>query len=249
MRTVMRIDPFLDFSTGPDQRRKKMIELSGIEPVDTATWRSFLSWWFDQAAQGGAVGIKQLQAYRRDLDFGPGTDNDIRWADPDPVQVRKRQNWIVHECCRHAHERNWAHQIHVGTHNLPNSSPVPLAQLARRYHNMKVVMIHCWPFLDEAGTLARQLPNMYIDTCWQPVLNPEFFRKAISEWWGYVPVHKITCGHDATTVEMAVGSSLYTREILAEVLSRQVRSDISSARLAEEAAANFLHANAEQLYT
>ena len=249
MRTVMRIDPLVDFSIGPMERRKRMIELSGIEPTDAITWRSFISWWFDQAAKGGAVGIKQLQAYRRDLDFGPGTDNEIRWADADPVQVRKRQDWIVHECCRQAHDRNWAHQIHVGTHNLPNSSPLPLAQLARRYSKMKIVMIHCWPFLDEAGTLARQLPNMYIDTCWQPILNPTFFRKAISEWWEYIPGHKITCGHDATTVEMAVGSSLYTREILAEILSQQIRASSLPVKLIREAAARVLHANAEQLYT
>ena len=82
-------------------------------------------------------------------------------------------------------------------------------------------MIHCWPFLEEAGTLARQNPNIYIDTCWQPILNPAFFRTAIEQWWNYVPSHKITCGHDATTVEMAVGSSLFTREILSDVIQEQ----------------------------
>jgi hypothetical protein len=249
MRTVLRIDPFLDFSTGPGERRKRMIELSGIEPTDTPTWRSFIAWWFDQAARKGAVGIKQLQAYRRNLDFGSGTDTNIRWGDSDPAQIRKRQDWIVHECCRQAHDRKWAHQIHVGTHNLPNSSPLPLAQLAARYPDMKIVMIHCWPFLDEAGTLARQIPNIYIDTCWQPILNPAFFRKAISEWWGYVPVHKITCGHDATTVEMAVGSSLYTREILTEILSRQIQAGRQTVKRIRKAAGDLLYANAQQLYS
>lgn len=195
------------------------------------------------------MGIKQLQAYRRDLDFQPRVDGEIRWTDTDALEVRKRQDWIVHECCREAHERKWAHQVHVGTHNLPNSSPVPLSQLARRYPNMKIVMIHCWPFLDEAGTLARQLPNLYIDTCWQPILNPAFFRKAMSEWWNYVPSHKITCGHDATTVEMAVGSSLYTREILADVLRDQIRSSGSREKQIQEAAKRVLHDNAQQLYT
>ena len=113
---------------------------------------------------------------------------------------------------------------------------------------MKIVMIHCWPFLEEAGTLARQIPNVYIDTCWQPILNPAFFRTAMMQWWNYVPTHKLTCGHDATTVEMAVGSSRYTREILAEVIRDQTRqSGFSNAQL-REAAQQVLHDNAVNLY-
>ncbi len=81
-----------------------------------------------------------------------------------PDARRKLQDWIVHECCKYAQDIGWAHHVHVGTHNLPNSSPLPLAPLARRYPSMKVVMIHCWPFLDEAGTLARHNANIFIDT-------------------------------------------------------------------------------------
>jgi hypothetical protein len=106
MRTVMRIDPFPEFSAGPAERRRRMIELSEIEPADARSWRAFLDYWFDQAAKGGAVGIKQLQAYRRNLDF-----------------------------------------------TLPQSerSAGRTLQKPRRYTGMKVVMIHCWPCLEEAG--------------------------------------------------------------------------------------------------
>ncbi|HUS06389.1 MAG TPA: amidohydrolase family protein, partial [Bryobacteraceae bacterium] len=248
MRTVMRIDPFLEFSGGPPERRKRMIELSNIEPADASSWRAFLDYWFDQAARGGAVGIKQLQAYRRSLEFALPRESEIRWTDTSEPETRKRQDWIVHECCRRAHERRWAHQVHVGTHNLPHSSPLPLAALARRYPAMKIVMIHCWPFLEEAGTLARQVRNIYIDTCWQPILNPQFFRTAMSQWWNYVPVHKITCGHDATTVEMAAGSALYTREILSEVLWEQTRQSGVAPREIRNAARQVLHDNAVELY-
>ena len=54
MRTVMRIDPFLDHWTLPAERRKRMSELAGIEPADARTWRAFLAWWFDKAAGAGA---------------------------------------------------------------------------------------------------------------------------------------------------------------------------------------------------
>jgi hypothetical protein len=249
-RTVMRIDPFLDFWTGPAERRSSLSDDSGVEPADAKSWRAFLAYWLDQAEQNRAVGIKQLQAYRRDLAFEARSDNDINdWKGlSSPDSCRKLQDWIVHECCKQAHDRGWAHQIHVGTHNLPNSSPLPLVPLARRYPRMKVVMIHCWPFIEEAGTLARQNPNIYIDTCWQPILNPAFFRTAIEQWWNYVPSDKITCGHDATTVEMAVGSSLFTREILADVVQQQKkRFGLHEADLIR-AAKNMLHGNAARIY-
>jgi hypothetical protein len=68
------------------------------------------------------------------------------------------------------------------------------------------------------------------------------------QWWNYVPTGKITCGHDATTVEMAVGSSLFTREILSEVIKEQQQSlGIRETQLIE-AAKDMLHRNAVQLY-
>lgn len=249
-RTVMRIDPLLDFGTLPAERRKGMTDLAGVEPGDAKSWRAFLSYWFEQAQQNRAVGIKQLQAYRRDLDFVSRSDTDISdWRGDSSLEARRKlQDWVVHECCRQAHERGWAHQVHVGTHNLANSSPLPLGGLARRYPRMKIVMIHCWPFLDEAGTLARQNANMYIDTCWQPVLNPAFFRRAMTQWWNYVPSDKITCGHDSTTVEMAVGSSLFTREILSDVVREQATDFGLPMDELIRAAKNMLHGNAARIY-
>ncbi len=249
-RTVMRIDPFLDFWTGPAERRSSLSDVSGVEPVDAKNWRALLAYWFDQAQLNRAVGIKQLQAYRRDLAFEARSDSDIKdWQGSSSLDARRKlQDWIVHECCKLAHDRGWAHQVHVGTHNLPNSSPLPLAPLARRYPRMKVVMIHCWPFLEEAGTLARQNPNIYIDTCWQPILNPSFFRTAVEQWWNYVPSDKITCGHDATTVEMAVGSSLFTREILTDVVREQKNRFGLREKDLIRAAKNMLHGNAVRIY-
>ena len=125
---------------------------------------------------------------------------------------------------------------------------MPLNSLAQRYPDMNIVMIHCWPFLDEAGWLAKHNPNVYIDTCWAPVLNPEYFRKSLSGWINYVPVHKIMCSHDSTTVEMAAGSSLFTREIMTEILTAQKEKLNLTASSIMRAAANLLHNNAVRIY-
>ncbi|MEX2261097.1 MAG: amidohydrolase family protein [Bryobacteraceae bacterium] len=248
-RTVLRIDPFLELWPTESPRRRTLADMAGVDPVDADTWRSFLERFFEVAAKKSAVGIKQLQAYRRSLEYQSREDNAVNFrGDLTPREVRAFQDWVVHECCKLAHERGWVHQVHVGTNNLGESSPLPLVPLAERYPRMNVVMIHCWPFLKESGWLAKHVPNVYIDTCWQPVLNPQFFREALTMWWNYVPVHKITCGHDSTSVEMAVGSSMFTREIMAEVLRERTRGTGSKHSEVTSAAAALLHGNAIRIY-
>ncbi len=247
--TILRIDPFLTLDNTDSPRRRTLVSLVNIDPRDAASWRKFLEAHFTRAANQGARGIKQLQAYRRNLDFAVREDAAIRWSGPrTPEETIAFQDWVVHECAKLAEARRWPHQVHVGTNNLPHSNPLPLAALALRYRNMKIVMIHCWPFLREAGWLAKFHSNVYIDTCWQPVLNPNYFREAITTWWNYIPYHKITCSHDSTTVEMAFGSSLFTREILSETLADRRYGMGLPAKELEAAAAALLHGNASAIY-
>ncbi|MBE0655805.1 MAG: amidohydrolase family protein, partial [Bacteroidales bacterium] len=224
--TVLRIDPFLDFWQDKNPRRDKLAAHLGIDPADAGSWRAFLEKLLDTAAQNSCIGIKQLQAYHRNLDFEKVKDSEVRFRGELSVpEIRKFQDWVVHECCRLANERKWPHQIHVGTHNLPESNPLPLEKLARAYPDQKIVMLHCWPYIEESGYLAGRFPNMFIDTCWQQVLNPMFLRKSMDTWLGYLPHSKITMSNDSTSIEMAVGSVLISKEILAETLLSQTGSN------------------------
>lgn len=248
-RTVMRIDPLLDLWPVTSSRRANLAATVGVDPSDAATWRKFIHALFNLAAGQGALGIKQLQAYSRSLEFVPHQDSDVRFrGELTPAEVRVFQNWVVHECCIQAHERGWPHQVHVGTHNLGQSSPMPLLELARRYPRMAIVQLHCWPFLQEAGWLAKQLPNVYIDTCWLPILNPAYFRQALQGWCNYVPTDKILCSHDATSVEMAAGSAYFVRTILAEILEVQQQTFKVSTNKLYDIARQLLHDNAARLY-
>lgn len=245
-RTVLRIDPLLHFRDSGNTRREALGRLVGVIPEGAESWRAFLAKLFDIASQRGAVGIKQLQAYGRVLAFPKTRDEEVSWSgEADPEQVHVFQNWVVNECCRLANERDWPHQVHVGTHNLGESSPLPLADLAGRYPRVRIVMLHCWPFLKESGWLAKYHPNVFIDTCWMPVLNPHFLSEALRKWIGYVPTHKIMCGQDSTSVEMAVGSSLFTRESLAEALSVEPHVSVASK---ERIAHAILNGNAYSVY-
>jgi len=248
-RTVVRIDPLAHLWPAACPRRDGLAALTGIDPVDAASWRTFLARIMDMAAEHGAVGIKQLQAYGRSLDFEPREDAQIRWrGDLAPDEVRAFEDWVVHACCQLADARGWPHQIHVGTHNLPHSSPLPLAALAKRYPKMKLVLLHNWPFVGESGWLARHHANVYLDTCWLPVLNPDFYRQALAAWVGYVPSHKILCGHDATSIEMAAGSVAFVRDILSEVLQAHAKETRLSTSRVESLAAAFMNDNAAAVY-
>lgn len=221
----------------------------GVDPADAASWRRFLTALMDRAASGGVLGIKQLQAYSRPLLFDERSDNEVKFrGDLSPDEVRVHQDWVMHECCKQAHDRGWPHQVHVGTHNLPASAPLPLGLLASRYRKMSLVLLHCWPYLNEAGWLAWVNPNVCLDTCWMPVLNPAFLREALDAWIGLVPTNKIMCGHDATSVEMAAGSAMAVRSALADKLHELVRRDVVSEVDARELARGLLHSNAERLY-
>ena len=213
--TLMRVDSLLDFWKQDEPRREILADATGIDPVDARSWELFLEKILTLAEEKGCIGIKQLQAYFRDLDFQVHDGKSVRFrGNLDTREIRRFQDWVIHALCRLAHEKNWPHQVHVGTHNHPHSNPLPLERIATTYPKQKMVMLHCWPYVEEAGYLAQSHPNVFIDTCWQPMLNPQFLKDSLQKWLGYIPLNKITMSNDATSVEMAVGASLLSRKTL-----------------------------------
>jgi predicted TIM-barrel fold metal-dependent hydrolase len=247
-RTVMRIDPLLDFWED-SERKSNLFQKVGSEARDAMSWRAFLEKMITLAVENGCVGIKQLQAYRRDLDFEKPEDSQVRFrGELSKDEQAVFQNWVVNECSKLADDLGWPHQVHVGTHNLPKSNPLPLQKLARNYPRQKIVQIHCWPYQREAGYLAKLHSNVYIDTCWQAVLNPEYLRESLGHWLHYVPTHKITMGNDSTSIEMAVGSSLISKTILMETVERQFSAWYAGEKPKLDVVYDFMHNNAVDLY-
>lgn len=248
-KTVLRVEEFLSLWKEKSPQRDALADAAGVDPVDAKTWREFIGRILDLAAGSGAVGIKQLQAYSRSLDFQPRADAAVVFrGNLDPEQQRAFEDWVVHACCAQANDRGWPFQCHVGTNNLAESSPLPLEPLARRYPRMALVQLHCWPFAKEAGYLAKMVPNMHIDACWQPVLNPAFLRESLESWLGYVPVSKLMFSNDATSVEMAAGAADITRRAVWDAVSLQGRACGLDAEAVGESVKDMLHNNAVRLY-
>lgn len=248
LRTLLRIDGLIQMGKASDARRKNLAGLLQVDPpVDADSWGKFLDALFSRARQKGARGIKQLQAYRRSLDFSLPPDFHPLFSGPQKSEDFLLENWALHRCCQRAHDLNWPHQVHTGTHNLPASNPLPLQQIAQAYPCQSLVLLHCWPFLDESAFLAKSYGNVYLDPCWLAVLSPAFLRRALKNWLQFVPVSRILLSHDATSLEMALGSAILNRQILAETLSQDIEEGIpQETRL--NAAHALLHENGERLY-
>jgi hypothetical protein len=220
---LLRIDHFCDFYRKPTATMRFCVEKTGIDPRSAGEFREFLSRCFALAEQAGFKGTKQLQAYRRPLNYVRPRDSEVRFeATNDRARDLVFGDFVVYECAALAEKRGWPHQIHTGTDNLPDSNPLPLQPLIRAFGGVHFVLIHCWPYLKEAAYLARFNANVYVDSCWTPVLNPEFFRQSMETYIGYLPDSKVMIGHDSTSVEMAAGSLIVTRRILAEILAGRI---------------------------
>ena len=82
----------------------------------------------------------------------------------------------------------------------------------------------------------------------QPVLNPAFLSRSLSQWLGYVPTGKITMGNDATSIEMAAGAVGYSRSILAQELTTLSASTGIDEKRISQIATDMLHNNAVSIY-
>jgi len=246
-RPILRIDGFIEAYRKPSERLEFCKRATGIEPRDAASWRELLARAFQSADERGSVGIKQLQAYTRDLDFAVRDDSEIDFS-PDAKETRPFQDFIVHECLKLANDRGWPFQIHIGAANLPNSGPLPLVPLFHRYPRVKFVLIHTWPYFDECAFLAHFHPNVYIDTCWLAVLSPSFLERALQTYIGFLPSHKLMLSHDATSIEMAVGSARLNRTLLAKTLASQVADGRVTVEQALSLSRAVLHGNARDVY-
>ena len=245
---ILRVDDFLTALPEPNSRVRYCIEKTGIEPHDAASWREFLRRVFELSREGGNVGIKQAQAYRRDLLFQPRGDGDVSFTADEGFDARAFEDWVLHECLKLANEYAWPFQIHIGTDNLPNSGPLPLRNLFGTYHRVKFVLIHTWPYLTESAQIAHHTPNVYIDTCWLAVLSPGHLEQALRTYVGYCPAHKVMLSHDATSVEMAVGSVWLTRRHLKKILAERIADGWMTEEQALRLARRMLHDNAVDVY-
>jgi len=200
----------------PVMRIERVVEETG--GVDAAS----------RAREEGFVALKTIAAYRGGLDAVSPTvvaalEANEATGSPLPVQV------------------------HTGFGDadvlLARSDPSLLKPLLERFRETTFVLLHCYPFVREAGWLAHVYANVFFDLS----LTIPFIARpaeALREALELAPVSKLLYASDASrTPELYYLAARWWREALAEVLAESLPTGE-----AEDAGRAILRENALALY-
>jgi predicted TIM-barrel fold metal-dependent hydrolase len=139
-------------------------------------------------------------------------------------------------------------QVHTGFGDsdlfLPSARPGLLKPLIERFRATTWVLLHCYPFVREAGWLAHVYGNVFFDVS---LTIPHVARpaEAIYEALELAPVSKLLYASDASrTPELYLLGARWWRDSLAEVLPALLPDDAAAA----EAARMILRENALAVY-
>jgi len=182
------------------------------------------------ARENGFVGLKTIAAYRTGLELEridpvviAALEANERTGEPLPVQV-------------HCGFGDW--DLY-----LPRADPGHLKPVLERFAETPFVLLHCYPFVREAGWLAHVYGNVWFDLSLTipHVSRPaEMVRQALE----LAPISKLLYASDAArTPELYFLAATWWRGALAEVLPELLGPDD-----AEQAARMILRENALALY-
>jgi predicted TIM-barrel fold metal-dependent hydrolase len=182
------------------------------------------------ARENGFVGLKTIAAYRTGL------------------EVERIEDFVV--AALEANEATGAPlpvQFHCGFGDsdlyLPRADPGHLKPLIERFRDTPFVLLHCYPFVREAGWLAHVYGNVWFDVSLTipHVSRPdEMVRQALE----LAPVSKLLYASDAArTPELYYLAAKWWREALGVVLAEGL-----PAAEAETAGRQILRDNALTLY-
>jgi len=197
----------------PIMRIEQTAEAIGIDSLDAL--REAVS----TARSRGYVALKTIAAYRGGLDLD---------ALPPPARPDRLEGAAVRDVVLAALEANedtgdpLPVQVHTGFGDsdllLPSARPGLLKPLIERFRETTFVLLHCYPFVREAGWLAHVYGNVFFDLS---LTIPHVGRPAaaVSEALELAPVSKLLYASDASrTPELYLLAAAWWRDALAEVL-------------------------------
>jgi hypothetical protein len=214
----------------------------------------------------GVVGLKSIAAYRGGLHVAPRTFDEAASSFPalkETVrrygQVRLSERTVLDYLLRAALEEAGAAELPVQFHvafgdddaDLRTANPLEMRALLTdpAFRRVPFVLLHCYPYVREAGYLAALYAHVFIDVSLTVPLTAHGCVAAFSEALELAPISKLLFATDAHSVpELFFAGALHGRRGLAQTLDRLVAEDILSAAQAEEAAQDILARNAAQLY-
>lgn len=212
----------------------------------------------------GAVGLKTIIAYRHGLDFDP-------WP-PEPGEVvAAASRWFADYhaderltspvLLRHglwtavgvAREYGLPIQFHTGFGDpdleLHRANPLLMTDFVRAVRPAPIVLLHCYPYVREAATLAAVYPHVSIDVGLAVTYTAAGSTSVIAEALELAPFHKVLFSSDCYgPAELCHLGALHHRRGLGTVLAARVAGGDWSPPDAARIADLISGGNARRLY-
>ncbi len=152
-----------------------------------------------------------------------------RRSDLSPETIKDFQDFIMWRLVELSAQHDLPYQIHTGAGRIQGSNPMLLLNLIEGNPKTKFVLMHGgYPWVGETGAIAfytmGQAKNVWIDSCWLPMISYSMAKRAFHEWLELIPSDRILWGTDLHHAEGIYAAAELTRRCLGEVLSEKVIS-------------------------
>lgn len=236
-------------------------QLPGLPQIEEALRETIRA-----ARAQGVVGLKSIAAYRGGLHVARRTAAEAAEALPALQEIARRYgrlrldsrpllDYLLRAALEEAAAAELPVQFHVAfgddDADLRNSSPLDMRALLMEpaFRRVPFVLLHCYPYVREAGYLAALYAHVFIDVSLTVPLTAHGSAAAFSEALELAPIEKLLFATDAHSVpELFFVGALHGRRGLAQTLERLVAEQVLTADQAEQAAEDILWRNAERLY-
>ncbi len=224
-----------------------------------------LTWAEFQAAYGealeaavvgqGCVALKSIIAYRTGLEVRPTDETEGRRAFEAKTDLKPLRDYLLCLALTMSVELGVPFQLHTGFGDLDivfdKRNPALLFDLLKdeRFRPAKVVLIHCYPFIDDAASMTAILPNVYCDLS----LTLPFTHSQAGHWLAralaVAPASKVLYGSDGFGLpETHWLAARLARRALAQVLEEMVEGGFLGRGDALNVARMILADNAREVY-
>jgi uncharacterized protein len=182
------------------------------------------------AQQAGAVCLKHALAYYRDLDFPRTEKTEAARAfgrprsDLTALEIRAFQNYLMWYVTELSAQYGLPLQIHTGPGRLPGTNPLQLVNLIEGNPQARFIILHGgYPWIEEIAALVLRFPhNVWVDSCWLPLISDHLAIRAFQEWLDVIPADRIMWGGDCLHAEGIYGAVRLTQTVLARCLAERV---------------------------
>jgi uncharacterized protein len=216
-----------------------------------------------EAIEGGAVALKSVLAYRAGFRMESSGVGELRGAFERldlAAQGRRFDDavlgpFLVRRAAEVAGLWSVPLQFHTGFGDedirLPLADPALLRPLLHdpRTEACPIVLLHSYPFVGGAATMAGAYPQVYLDLSLAIPLAEPYAAELVREALGLCPVNKLLAASDGHTFpEMHWWGATVWRRALATVVEGEVeRGDLDDAAV-EDLVSRILGGNAKRLY-